>query len=262
MAKPKIEKLMDNNKTLFLAYDQGLEHGPVDFNVHNVDPNYVIYIAINGGYNGFICQKGVAEHYHEHYHKKVPLIVKLNGKTNIPRIFPVAKQLCSVKKAVEMGASAVGYTIYVGSPLEPEIFEEFSKVQEEAHDYGLPVIAWMYPRGRYVANETSTSMLAYAARVGLELGADMVKMKYNGQLEEYKWIVRCAGKTKLVVAGGAKEPDKQFLKKAEDVMKSGASGMAVGREIWQHDSPMKMSVALKKVIFDEASVDEAMKILK
>ena len=253
---------MKDGKALFLAYDQGLEHGPVDFNVHNVDPNYVIYIATKGDYNAFICQKGVAELYHENYHKKVPLIVKLNGKSNIPRIFPVSKQLCSVKRAVDLGAAAVGYTIYPGSPLEPEIFAEFSKIQEEAHDYGLPVIAWMYPRGRYVENELATSVLAYAARIGMELGADMIKMKYNGLLEEYKWIVRCAGNTKVVIAGGEKEPDKQFLQKVSDAMKTGACGMAVGREVWQHESPMKMSVAINKIIFENYSPDDALKIVK
>ena len=138
MKRIRIDRLLTDNRALFLAYDQGLEHGPIDFNAHNVDPEYVIYIAINGKYNAFICQKGIAELYHDNYHKKIPLVVKLNGKTNIPRIFPIAKQLCSVKKAVDLGADAVGYTIYVGSPLEPEIFKTFSKMQEEAHDYGLP----------------------------------------------------------------------------------------------------------------------------
>lgn len=262
MKRIKIERLLTDGKAVFLAYDQGLEHGPVDFNVHNVDPNYVLYIATKGGFNGFMCQKGIAELYHDNYHRKVPLIVKLNGKTNIPRIFPISRQLCSVKRAVDLGAVAVGYTIYLGSPLEPDIFAEFSKIQEEAHDYGLPVITWIYPRGRYVTNETSTSMLAYAARTALELGADMVKMKYNGHLEEYKWIVRCAGKTKLLVAGGKKEPDRPYLQKVSDAMEAGATGFAIGRGIWQHDKPMKMTAAIKKIIFEGASVDDALKYLK
>ena len=135
-------------------------------------------------------------------------------------------------------------------------------VQEEAHDYGLPVIAWMYPRGRYVPNDTSTSMLSYAARIGMELGADIVKMKYNGQLEEYKWIVKCAGKTRVVVAGGPKLPDKEFLKQAKDVMQTGASGMAIGRNIWKHETPIKITAALKSIIFDDASVEDAVKLLK
>jgi class I fructose-bisphosphate aldolase len=262
LKKIKLGKILKNEKALFLAYDQGLEHGPVDFNAHNIDPNYFLFIAVNGGFNGVILQKGIAERYHENYYKKVPLIVKLNGKSNIPRIFPIAKQLCSVKRAVELGADAVGYTIYAGSPLEPEIFKEFSRIQEEAHDYELPVITWMYPRGRFVTNELSTSILAYAARIALELGADIIKIKYNDKKEEFKWVVRCAGKVKVMAAGGPKLPDREFLERAKDIMEAGCSGMAIGREIWQHKSPLKMAAAIKSIIFEDTSPEEAFRLLE
>ncbi|MBW2966529.1 fructose-bisphosphate aldolase [Candidatus Woesearchaeota archaeon] len=262
MKKIRIERLLTDEKALFLAYDQGLEHGPIDFNISNIDPDYLIHIAVNGGFNGVILQKGIAEKYHENYSKKVPLIVKLNGKTNIPRIFPIAKQLCSVKKAVDLGADAVGYTIFVGSPLEPEIFKEFSSIQEEAHEYGLPIVAWMYPRGRFVTNELSTSMLAYSARIGLELGADMIKIKYNDKKEDFRWVVKCAGDVKVMAAGGPKTGDREFLERAKEIMEAGCSGMAVGREIWQNDSPLKMAAAIKKIIFENSSVDEAMKLIE
>jgi class I fructose-bisphosphate aldolase len=263
MKRIRIERLLTDNRTLMLAYDQGLEHGPIDFNANNIDPEFILHIAEKGKFNGLILQKGVAEIYRENYPKKIPLIIKLNGRTNIPRIFPVAKQLCSVKKAVDLGADAVGYTIYFGSPLEPEILHEFGKLQEEAHDYGLPVIAWMYPRGKFVENELSTSILAYAARVGMELGADIVKMKYNDNPEEYKWIVKCAGKTKVVIAGGEKSTaDAEFLKKAKEIMTTGVAGMAVGRNIWQHKSPLKMAFALKKIIFENSTAEDAMRYLE
>lgn len=257
-----LKRILEDEKALFLAYDQGIEHGPVDFNARNIDPDYAIQIAIQGKYNGLIAQKGIAEHYYEHYHRKVPLILKLNGKTSINRGFPIARQVCSVKRAVELGADAVGYTVYVGSPLEPDIFAEFSKIQEEAHDYGLPVIAWMYPQGRYVVDELSTSMISYAARVGLELGADIIKIKYNDKPEEFKWIVRCAGNVKVVAAGGPKLPDKSFLTKVKNIMEAGASGMAIGREVWQHETPLKMTAAIRKIIFENSSAEEAIEFLK
>ena len=262
MKRIKIEKLMTGGRSLFLAYDQGLEHGPIDFNASNIDPQYILYIAVHGKYNGVILHKGIAELYHENYYKRVPLILKLNGKTNINRGFPIAKQVCSVKKAVDIGADAIGYTIYVGSPLEPEIFQEFGKVVEEAHDYGMPVIAWMYLRGRYIVNEISTSMLSYAARIGLELGADMIKIKFNDKVEEFKQVVRSAGNIKIVVAGGPKISNYKFLEKVKKVMEAGAIGMAVGREVWQHENPMKMTAAIKKIIFDNDSVNSAMELLK
>ena len=247
---------------LLLAYDQGLEHGPSDFNLNNVDPDYIIQIGIKGGYKGLILQKGTAEYYHENYSKKIPLIVKLNGKTNIPQIEPVSRQICSVKKAVDLGADAVGYTIYIGSENEPEIFKEFGQIQEKAHDYGLPVIAWMYPRGKAISNDLDTNLLAYAARIGLELGADILKMKYNGDKEGLKWIVKCAGKAKISIAGGHKADEKEFLTELKDALGAGAVGMAVGRNVWQHNKPLSITKAIKKIIFENKSVKEAIKLLK
>ena len=261
MKQIKINKLFTKGKTLFLAYDQGLEHGPSDFNLNNVDPNYIINIAIKGKYNGLILQKGIAEKYHENYTKKIPLIVKLNGKTNLPKVEPIAEQICSVEKAVDLGADAVGYTIYVGSENELEIFKEFGRIQEQAHDYGIPVIAWMYPRGKAIQNDLNTDLLAYAARVGLELGADILKMKYNGDKEGFKWIVKCAGKAKVSIAGGSKKDNKEFLTNLKDALNAGAVGMAVGRNVWQSNKPLGITKAIKKIIFENKKVEEALKFI-
>jgi class I fructose-bisphosphate aldolase len=261
MVKTHIHEIMNGEKTLLLAMDQGLEHGPKDFNITTINPEYVLDIAVKGRYNGMILQKGIAQKYFENYRQKVPLILKLNGKTTIPDLDPYAAQLCSVKEAVKLGASAVGYTIFVGSPKEPEIFREFSKIQEEAHDFGIPVIAWMYPRGRFVPNDLDTDILAYSARIGQELGADFVKMKYNFDLPGYKWVVKCAGRTKVLVAGGEKTTIQKLLEEASQAMQSGAAGMAIGRNVWQSDNPLGVTEALKKVIFDGLKPEKAIKFL-
>ena len=263
MKQINVSKLFGKGKTLLLAYDQGLEHGPKsDFNLTNCNPEYIINIGIKGKYNGLIFQKGIAEHYHENYAKKIPLIVKLNGKTHLMQREPIAKQTCFVKKAVDLGADAVGYTIYVGSEYEPEIFREFGKIQEEAHDYGLPVIAWMYPRGKAVENELNTDLLAYSARIGLELGADILKIKYNGDKEGFKWIVKCAGKAKVCIAGGSKTNDKELLIHLKDALDAGVVGMAVGRNVWQHNKPLSITKAIKKIIFENKKVEEALKLIR
>ncbi|GIU70386.1 MAG: aldolase [Candidatus Woesearchaeota archaeon] len=198
-----LNKIMRKDKSLLLAYDQGLEHGPSDLNERTVDPKYIFDIALEGLYDGIITQHGIAEKYYAKYYKDVPLIVKLNGKTSLANIAPISRQLCSVDRAIKLGAVAVGYTIYTGSPNEPDMFAEFSKIVEQAHDYGVPVIAWMYPRGSGI-DEKNNNILAYSARVGLELGADMIKIKYNNDPEGFKWVVKCAASTKVLVAGGDK----------------------------------------------------------
>lgn len=259
MIKVSLNKIMRKGRSLLLAYDQGLEHGPTDFNDFNVDPAYVLEIAKKGKYNGVILQKGIAEKY---YNGGAPLIVKLNGKTNLVKGDPIAPQLCTVKEAIELGASAVGYTIYVGSIHEPKMFTEFELIQREAHKAGLPVIAWMYPRGKAIKNELDKSVLAYSARIGLELGADIVKMKYNGNIDDLRWVVKSAGKVKILIAGGKKTIEKRILQEAVDVMKGGACGLAIGRNVWQYKEPLKMTKALKKIIFDGKGIREATRELR
>jgi len=247
--KIKLNKLLNSGKTLLLAYDQGLEHGPTDFNDTNVDPRYILDIALKGKYNGIILQKGTAEKYYKEKYYEIPLIVKLNGKTRLVKDDPIALQLCSVKEAIKLGAYAVGYTIYIGSYYEKEMLREFGKIEEEAHASGLPVIGWMYPRGKAIKNELSRDILAYAARVGLELGADIVKIKYNGNKDDLKWIVKSAGKTKVVIAGGIKKEEKKLLNDVKDIIKAGAIGLAIGRNIWQHPRPLEITKKIKNIIW-------------
>lgn len=243
-------KITRNGKVLILAMDQGMEHGPTDFNQKNINPEYVCDIAARGGFTGFAVQKGVARLYKENYSGKVPLILKLNGRTNIvPKDECYSPQVASVKEAVALGADAVGYTIYAGSPREADMFREFGAIEREAHEHGLACVVWSYPRGRYVKEEKSKDMVAYAARVALELGADVVKINYPGSVEAMKWVVASAGRCKVISAGGSKQPDAEFLAKVKDIMAGGGSGLAVGRNVWQNENPMKITEEIKKVIF-------------
>ncbi len=247
--KTNLDKITKQGKCIFLAYDQGLEHGPTDFNDMSVDPDYILKIAAKGKYNGIILQKGIAEKYYKPYRKKVPLVLKLNGKTRLLRGDPISTQLCSVKEAIKLGAVAVGYTIYIGSEHEPVMFDQFRKIEEEAHSKGLPVILWAYPRGAVIKNELDRNILAYSARIGLELGADMIKMKYNGNVNDLKWIVKSAGKAKVIIAGGAKVSEKELLKQTREIMRAGAAGLAIGRNVWQRDNPLEITKKLKEIIW-------------
>lgn len=233
-----------------MAYDQGMEHGPTDFNEESVDPKKILKIADSGYFTGVILQKGVAENYYDQKEYRVPLIVKLNSKTNLLKDEdPYSPQVCSVKEALSYGAKAVGYTIYIGSEFESKMIAEFGKLEQEAEEAGIPVIAWMYPRGRNVADETDPKAIAYAARVGMELGADIVKVRYTGDPVSFRWVVRAAGKTKVVMTGGSKESEAIFLDKVKTVMEAGAIGIAVGRNIWQSEKPLAIAQKLAEVVY-------------
>lgn len=238
-----------NGKVLLLAYDQGFEHGPVDFDETNVDPKHIMKIATNGNFTGVVFHEGVASRY---YDKEcgVPLVIKLNGKTSFYSEEPRSLQLCTVDKAVSLGAKAVGYTIYVGSKYEEEMMVEFSRIEDEAHAKGLTVIAWMYPRGSKVAGrESERDVVAYAARLGLELNADYVKVPYTGDVESFSWVVRAAGKTGVLAQGGKKIQEESFLAEAREIMEAGAKGFAVGRNIWQDKNPDSLSLELGRIVF-------------
>ncbi len=244
-----LSKITSKGKALYLAYDQGLEHGPIDFNDDSVDPEYVLDIAVRGGYSGVILQKGVAEKYYtgSRYASEVPLILKLNGKTSLATGEPFSPLICTVAEARGLGASAVGYTVYVGSGRQDEMVSQLGAIVAEAHGFGLPVIGWMYPRGGTVKEETA-AITAYAARVGLELGADIVKVKLHPSASVLADIVQAAGRTRVVFSGGPKVSHAAFLGMVKLVAQSGALGMAVGRNIWQAKDPLKVTRAVKRLL--------------
>jgi len=259
MKQDRMAPFLRDGKSMILAYDQGLEHGPSkDFDTRNVDPSSVMDMAARGSFNGIVFQKGVAERF---YTGKVPLILKVNGKTSLPTGEPISRQVCSVEHAVSLGARAVGYTIYLGSSFEAEMLAEFGRIQEEAHVRGIAAIAWVYPRGASITNDTSKEIVAYAARAGLELGADAVKIKYTGDSESFSWAIRSAPGVKVFMSGGPKAPtDEDFLNQVKGAMDAGAIGLAVGRNVWQSKDPMRIAEQLRRLIFDRVSVREALAV--
>jgi len=162
---------------------------------------------------------------------------------------PIARQLCTVEEAVKLGASAVGYTIYIGSDYEDEMMQEFENIQREAHSKNLPVIVWIYPRGKSIEGKSKEELMEYAARIGLEIGADIIKLQYAGKLKDLKWAVKSAGKARVVVAGGIKKEEKEFLKQVKEIIDSGCIGLAIGRNIWQDKNPLELTKKIRNIIW-------------
>ncbi len=257
--KITINTLATNGKTLMLAYDHGLEHGPSDFTDRNADPSYILEIARKAKLNGIVLHKGIAEKY---YNKKidVPLVLKLNGRTRLEKGEPISTTLCTVREAIKLGASAVGYTVYVGSKYEPQMLLEFANIERETKQYNIPLIAWMYPRGKAI-KKLDREILGYSARIGLEIGAEMLKLQYTTS-RDLRYAVKMAGKAKVLVAGGEKQSSLSIIKEAKEIMNAGASGMICGRNIWQHKNPLAIAKSLKKIIINSCSVKDAIKKLK
>src|SRR5215204_6619934 len=171
-----------NGTLMLLPIDQGIEHGPRDFfpNPASKDPEYQFSLAAEAGYSAIACQIGLATRYYPDYAGQVPLILKVNGKTDIP---PSDEALsttnASVEDAVRLGADAVGYTLYVGSPRQDEDLAQLRQVRQDCDRFGMPLIVWSYPRGEAVDGKggaNSFYAIDYAARMAMEMGADVVKL--------------------------------------------------------------------------------------
>jgi class I fructose-bisphosphate aldolase len=252
--------LARNGKVLILAYDHGLEHGPVDFEglAGSEDPERTFEAATHPAVTSIAVQKGLAEAYYPSYEDATDLLVKLNGTSNLWMGEPDTAVNCTVDYAAELGASSVGFTLYGGSNHEIEMAEEFREAQETARAYDLPVVMWSYPRGQGLKDDTAPDTIAYAARQALELGADVAKVKYPGSRSAMEHTVRTAARTKVIMSGGSKTSDRAFLEDVKASVDAGAAGLAVGRNVWQREDPTRILDALEAVIFEEASVEDAL----
>jgi len=244
-----------NGTLMVLPLDQGLEHGPTDFfpNPAAVDTDFQFRLALEGDYSAIALGIGLAEKYMAAYCGRIPLILKLNGKTNIPPDDEAVSPLsASVEDAVRLGADAVGYTVYVGSPRQDSEISQFQKVRQECERLGMPIVMWAYPRGRAIEAKGGKGTLFaqdYAARVALELGADIVKLHeptednercpepYRSLKEKpperLRRVVRSAGKVMVLFSGGEKQDDDaRVLDQVKRYMDCGATGVMFGRNMW------------------------------
>jgi class I fructose-bisphosphate aldolase len=249
-----------DGKVLILAYDHGLEHGPVDFEAvpETKDPEAVWDVATHDAVSAMAVQKGIAEAFYPSYEDDVNLLAKLNGTSNLWMGEPDSAVNWSVDYAAEVGADAVGFTMYGGSNYEVEMAEEFRDAQEAAREHDLPVVMWSYPRGQGLKNDKKPDTIAYAARQALELGADIAKVKYPGSSEKMAHAVDMAGPTEVVMSGGSKTSDRDFLETVKGAIDAGAVGLAVGRNVWQRENPAAFLDGLEAVIYEETSVEEAL----
>ncbi|MEP0764964.1 MAG: fructose-bisphosphate aldolase [Fimbriimonadia bacterium] len=260
-----------NGTMLLLPIDQGLEHGPRDFfpNPDSADPEYELKLAKEGNFSAIVFQYGLAEKYMRSYAGHVPLVLKVNGKTEIPPSdAALSCMIAGVEDACRLGADAVGYTLYVGSPNQYEDFANFQQVRREAEQLGIPIIVWAYPRGEYVDKKggaESVYAIDYAARVACELGSDVVKINFpkkvspekqammpkpynelqESDAEMIRRVIASAGKQFVIISGGSKDTDEEVVRKVELSMEAGATGLIFGRNVWQRPWPEAMNIVAR-----------------
>jgi fructose-bisphosphate aldolase/2-amino-3,7-dideoxy-D-threo-hept-6-ulosonate synthase len=244
-----------DNRTVIVPMDHGVTIGPVQGIVNMLG---IVDKLLLGGVDAVVINRGIAKNVDT---GNAGLIIHLSGITvHCPD--PNNKvQICSVADAVRLGADAVSVHINMGAKEEAQMLSTFGKVACECDDFGMPLLAMMYPRGPNIKDPNATDVVAHAARLGAELGADIIKTNYTGDVESFKEVVNGCP-VPVIIAGGPKaETAQDVLRMVKDSVTAGGAGLSIGRNVFQHEDPTKMVKALSAIVHKDASVSEAMKIL-
>ncbi|HSO25726.1 MAG TPA: 2-amino-3,7-dideoxy-D-threo-hept-6-ulosonate synthase [Methanobacteriaceae archaeon] len=258
--KIRIERIIDRKtgKSVIVPLDHGASVGPVP---GIIDMTQTIDDVSKGGANAVLMHKGMVGTGHRGYGSDIGLIIHLSASTGLSP-HPNHKVLVtSVEKAIKLGADAVSVHVNVGSEREPEMLIKLGTISEICDDWGMPLIAMMYPRGKQIKDEHDAEVVKIAARAGAELGADIIKTNYTGDPDTFKEVI--AGcPVPLVIAGGPKvETEKELLEMVKNSVDVGGAGVAIGRNVFQAKSPQKTTRAISEIVHNKLEVEEALKIL-
>jgi fructose-bisphosphate aldolase/2-amino-3,7-dideoxy-D-threo-hept-6-ulosonate synthase len=256
----RLERIMNRNtkKTIIVPMDHGVSDGPI---AGLIDMGQTVNLVADGGANAVIGHVGLALHGHRQGGRDIGLILHLSGSTKLAPD-PNEKVLVnSVQNAIKMGADGVSMHVNIGAESEARMLADLGAVAVECMEWGMPLLAMMYPRGKNIAKANDVENVKLAARVAAELGADVVKTVYTGDPESFREVTRGCP-VPVVVAGGSKTDDRTTLELIEGAMAGGAAGISIGRNAFQHKKPDRFVKAAACIVHANKSVEEALEILK
>jgi len=257
----RLERIIDrkSRRTVIVPMDHGLSMGPI---AGLEDMTSIINKIAAGGANAVVLHKGIIRAGHRGYGKDLGLIIHLSGSTSLGPDPNSKVPVATVEEAISLGADAVSVHVNVGAENEPEQLQALGETAEICATWGIPLFAMMYPRGPKIKNPHDPELVAHAARVGAELGADIIKTVYTGNINTFQKVIRGCP-VPVVIAGGPKmATPRDVLKMAEDAIKTGAIGVSIGRNVFQHRNPTAMTQALSRIVHEGVSVGRAMRELK
>ena len=244
-----------DNRTVIVPMDHGVTIGPV---TGLVNMQATIDKLLLGGVDAVLINRGIAKSVDT---GNAGLIIHLSGITVLCPDPNNKVQIGSVDDAVRLGADAVSVHINVGAKHEDSMLSMLGKVACECDDFGMPLLAMMYPRGPKIKDSHDVEVVTHAARLGAELGADIIKTNYTGDAESFKHVVDCCP-VPVIIAGGPKaETSRDVLQMVKESMSAGGAGLSIGRNVFQHKDPVKIVKSLSAIVHNNVSVAEAMKLL-
>ena len=234
---------MPAGKAVVLAFDHGFEHGPVPYAGVDISPLRIQKIAEEGGADALLVHKGV---FHAMKKPRVPVIVKLTARTSMsPENTEMQELVTEVEDALFLGADAVAVTVYIGAEREADMLANYRGVYHSCRQNGVPLVAFMYPRPKEHEDRTKEEYVRYAARVGAELDADLIKTYYTGTRESWKRVVNDSFRPVVAAGGKLKGSKEDVLRMAKDITAAGGAGIAIGRNVWTRPDGAKL---LKKLV--------------
>jgi fructose-bisphosphate aldolase/2-amino-3,7-dideoxy-D-threo-hept-6-ulosonate synthase len=257
----RLERII-NRKTrriIIVPMDHGVSVGPIK---GLVDMPEAINKVADGGANAVLLHKGVIKTGHRGYGRDVGLIMHLSASTAFAPDPNNKVLVTNVEEAIKLGADAVSVHINIGADEEADMLRKLGSISRDCAEWGLPLLAMMYPRGEKIKSEHDVEVVKLSARVGAELGADMVKTNYTGDIDTFKEVTKGCP-VPVVIAGGPKMgTPEEVLQMVHDAVQAGAAGTSIGRNIFQHEDPTVMCRAIAAIVHNNTSVEEAKKALK
>ena len=244
-----------DNRTVIVPMDHGVSIGPVK-GITNMQT--IINQLLKGKVDAVLVHKGIAKRVNT---GNAGLIIQLSAMSSLSPNANNKVQVCTVQEAIRLGADAVSVHVNVGAQDEDKMLTKLGKVADECDTYGMPLLAMMYARGPKIQNEHAADAVAHTARLGAELGADIIKANYTGDTETFKLVIESCP-VPVVIAGGPKcKTAQEILQTASESIKAGSAGLSIGRNVFQHENPTLMVKALSAIVHNDASVEQALKIL-
>ena len=257
----RLERIL-NRKTqraIIVPMDHGVSVGPID---GIIDMRETIVDMANSGADAVLMHKGLVRCGHRASGRDVGLIVHLSASTSLSPLSNSKTLVGTVEEAVRLGADGVSVHVNLGDTNEREMLADLGRVARSADEWGMPLLAMVYARGPRVDNEFDPAVVAHCARVGVELGADVVKVPYTGDMESFSDVVSACC-IPVVIAGGPRtEITRQIQEKVENSHNAGGSGLSVGRNVFQHPRRTRLVQALRGLVHENMPLEQALALVE
>lgn len=248
----------EDRRTIIVPMDHGVTIGAVD---GLVDMREAVNDMAIGGADAVLMHKGLIRCSHRSAGKDVGLIVHLSASTMLTPNANTKTLVGTVEEGIKHGADAVSVHVNLGDPNERLMLADLGRVAAACDDWHMPLLAMMYARGPEIPNGFDPKVVAHCARVGVELGADIVKVSYTGDMESFSEVVSACC-VPVVIAGGERmDSTRQVLQMVHDSIRAGGAGVSMGRNVFQHPRRIELMRALRAIVHDNADVDQALAIV-